>query len=153
MTAPESAVPLDPELLELPLELELLLELEPPLDPEPLELPLEPEAPLDPELPEPPLEPDRPLEEPPRAALAPELLLDPVRPELPLEPELLADPEVDPLLASDALASGQELELSPLELHAQKVAVAAATAKAGRARITNSFTSSSGAFAGCGWTG
>jgi hypothetical protein len=143
--APESAVALDPELPEL--------ELEPPLDPEPPELPLEPEEPLDPELPELRLELEPLLEEPPRAALTPELLLDPERPELPLESELLTDPEVDPLLASNALASGGELELSPLGLHAQKVAVAAATERAGRARIAGSVLSSSNAFADFGWIG
>jgi hypothetical protein len=137
VTAPESAVPLDPELPEL------LVDPEPPLAPEPPELPLDTEASLDPKLPELPLLPDPPLEEPPSLPLEPELLLDPVCPELPLESALLPDPEVDPLLASDALASQEKLELSPLEPQLQNVAVAAATAKAVRARSKNpSFPSS-----------
>jgi hypothetical protein len=117
--APESTVPLDPELPELPPEPAPLL------DPELPEVPLEPEPPLDPELPEVPLEPEPPL--------------DPEAPELPLEPELPRDPEADPLLASCVLASGDEPELSLLEPQAQNVAVAAVTAKRVRARMTGSF--------------
>jgi hypothetical protein len=117
--APESAIPLDPELPELPLEPEL------PLDPE------LPELPLDPELVEVPLEP--------------ELLLNPESLELPLEPELPPEPEGDPLLpGSDMLASGEKPVLSPVEPQAQTVTVADATAKRLRARMVDpSFPSSS----------
>jgi hypothetical protein len=140
LTAPESTLPLDAELLELPPEPE------PPLDDELLEPPLEPEDELEleeavePELLE--LLPDP--EEPP-ALEPPELLLELDRPPdaelpgLPLEPELLLD-LADPLLASetlasDAPASGGALALSSLEPQANKIAVATATARRVRKRM------------------
>jgi hypothetical protein len=92
-------------------------ELELPLGPGLPELPLEPEPPLDPNA---PVDPELPL-------LEPELALEPV-----VEPDAPLDPEADPLLA-DALASGEDLEVSPPEPQAQNVVVAAATAKKVRA--------------------
>jgi hypothetical protein len=108
------------------------------LEPEVPEPPLEPEVPglpLGPELPGLPLEPE-PLDPGASAApelpvLEPELALDPA-----LEPDAPADPEADPLL-DDPLASGEELEWSPPEPHAQNVTVAAAMAKRVRAPMRN----------------
>src|SRR5260370_29145984 len=77
---PESPAPLDPELLEPPLEPELLPE-------PPLELPLEVEPPLEPEPFGPPLEPELP------SPLDLELAVPPLVPELPPELEELREPD------------------------------------------------------------
>jgi hypothetical protein len=111
--APESPAPFDPELLELPLEPELLPE--PLLEPELL---LEVEPPLEPELFDPPLEPELP--EPP---LDPELAVPPLGPELP--PELEELPASDPA-SSPAPESGLDVSVGP---HAQKIAVAEEAAR------------------------
>jgi hypothetical protein len=131
LTGPESALPLDPE------PLELLPEPEPLLDDELPELPLEleelePEEVLDPELLELRPDPDEPPELDPPELLELNRPPDPELPELPLVPELLLD-LAEPLLASDAvpsvaLASEVALALSSLEPQAHKTAVPTATA-------------------------
>jgi hypothetical protein len=137
---PESIAPLDPELVELLLELELdpeLLVLEPELVPVP-ELLVEPEPLSDPESPfelEPLFEFEPPFELEPLLELEPPLEPEmPVDPELPLDPCPLSTPDSAPPLVPEPPASGEDVgEFSAAEPHAHTIAVAAISAKTRRA--------------------